>query len=215
MSQADTGRVGMGEVDMGQVDMGGRDMGGRDIAVADMIAPATDEASSGKSTRWARVKAGLIRFLIMFAYLLVVLTLFQMHEYLILEEHGLPFTRFGFATINAFLLAKVMLLGEEFKLGQWSPHWPRIYPILGRSAIYTVLFILFDVAEKTLRGVIDGRTILESIPHEAGGVTASIIVGVILFVMLVPFFAFAEISQVFGRDKVRRALFSQNSPAPP
>lgn len=215
MSRVDMSRVDMDRVDMDRavmdpVDLGGIDTGEAEMGRADERGADTHEASDRKSTRWARVKASAIRFLIMFAYLLVAFTLFQMHEYVILEEHGLPYTRFGFAVVNAFVLAKVMLLGEEFNLGQWSPHWPRIYPILGRSALYTVLFIVFDVVEKTLRGVIEGKTIVASLPHEAGGVTASIILGVILFVMLVPFFSFAELSRAFGRANVRRVFFARN-----
>jgi hypothetical protein len=40
--------------------------------------------------RLEKVRKGFIRFLAMFAYLLVVLTMFQLHEYLVLEEHGIP-----------------------------------------------------------------------------------------------------------------------------
>jgi hypothetical protein len=160
--------------------------------------------------RLEKVRKGFIRFLAMFAYLLVVLTMFQLHEYLVLEEHGIPFTRFGFAVVNALVLAKVMLVADELHLGEsWSTDRPLIYPILIRSVLFAAVFIVFDIAEKTIKGLFEGKTLMASVPDIGGGVLGSVITGVILTVMLVPFFAFVEIGHFFGMEAIRRALLKE------
>jgi hypothetical protein len=160
--------------------------------------------------RLEKVRKGFIRFSAMFAYLLVVFTMFQLHEYIVLEERGIPYTRFGFAIVNALVLAKVMLVADELHLGESrSSERPLIYPILIRSVLFAVVLILFDIAEKTIKGLIEGKTLLDSVPDIGGGVLGSVITGVILTVMLVPFFAFVEIGRFFGMDALRHALLKE------
>jgi len=113
--------------------------------------------SPSKATVIARAKHGLSRFLIMFLYLLVGFTLFQLHEYVVLTQHHLPYARYGFAIINALVLAKVMLVADEFRLGDWFPTQPLLYPILVRSVLFAAVFIVFDIAEKVITGLFQGH----------------------------------------------------------
>jgi hypothetical protein len=67
----------------------------------------------------------------------------------VLAEHGISFTRFGFGLVNAFVLAKVMMVTDEMKLGgAWRGRRPLVQHILFRSVLFAVVFILFDLVEK-------------------------------------------------------------------
>jgi hypothetical protein len=46
---------------------------------------------------------------------------------------------------------------------------PLIYPIIFKSAIFAVLLICFHTIEDTFIGVLDGKTISQSIPSIGGG----------------------------------------------
>ena len=70
------------------------------------------------------------RFLIMFLYLWVILALFALHERIVLRELSTSLPSQGFAFVNALVLAKVMLIGEDLDLGGWLRDRPLIYPIL-------------------------------------------------------------------------------------
>jgi hypothetical protein len=48
---------------------------------------------------------------------------------------------------------------------------PLIYPVLLRSALFAVVFIVFDIVEKMLIGVFHGKAVAESI--ETPGATES------------------------------------------
>jgi len=54
---------------------------------------------------------------VMFLYLFLLFGLFRIHESIILTEHQIPLSNYGFALVNALILAKVMLVAEDLRLG--------------------------------------------------------------------------------------------------
>ena len=107
------------------------------------------------------------RFVVLFLYLWVLFGLFVLNEKIILQEHGINFAAQGFAVFNALVLAKVMLVAESLNLGRWLNRRPLIYPILHDALLFTVLFIVFHIAEEIVVGLIHGETITASIPQSA------------------------------------------------
>jgi hypothetical protein len=69
-----------------------------------------------------------------FIYLWVLLSLFSFHKALVLNEEYLIYDQ-GFALINALALAKVILIGEYFHVGETFKDRPLIYTILFKSAV--------------------------------------------------------------------------------
>jgi hypothetical protein len=151
---------------------------------------------------------GAVRFAGMFVYLWAIFILFQLHEYVVLAEHGISFTRFGFGLVNAFVLAKVMLVADELRLGAWRGRRPLIYHILFRSVLFAAVLFLFDIAEKILVGVFRAKSLAESLPtYGGGGMLGSLLVGIFVSVALIPFFSFVEISRVMGPGEFTKLLF--------
>ena len=149
----------------------------------------------------------LKRFLVMFLYLWVLFGLFVLNEAVILRQHGIPLATHGFAVINALLLAKVMLVAEDFNLGARLQPRPLIYPILTEAFLLAVLFIGFHVVEEMVTGLIEGETLSASVPAIGGGGAMGLAcVGLILFVSLIPFFAFRRVSREIGPERMRAML---------
>jgi hypothetical protein len=148
------------------------------------------------------------RFLLMFVYLWVVFGLFVLNEDLILAERHISFTSQGFALINAAVMAKVMLIAEDLKLGRRFDHLPLIYPVAYKSALFAVVFIAFHALERILVGVIAGKSIVESIPHIGGGTwEGRLMIWAIMTVSLLPFFALREIGQFLGDGRLWNLMF--------
>jgi hypothetical protein len=85
---------------------------------------------------------------------------------------------------------------------------PLIYPILFESLLLTVMFISFHVAEHLVIGLLKRETFAESIPAIRGNGRAGVVcVAVILFVALIPFFAFRNVSRELGSDRLKAMLF--------
>jgi hypothetical protein len=142
-----------------------------------------------------------------FLYLWVLLCLFSVHKSLVLNEQHV-FVHLGFAAINAWLLAKVMLTGEIFHLADNLKHKPLIYPIVFKAAVFSILLISFYIIEEVLMGMWHGKSVAESIPAIAGGGLKGIFfVGGIMFFVLMPFFALREIGRDIGDDQLYELFF--------
>ena len=60
----------------------------------------------------------------------------------------------GFALLNALALAKVVLVGEFFHVGDNLKNKPLIYPIMAKSAMFAVILICFHIIEETFIGTL-------------------------------------------------------------
>lgn len=147
------------------------------------------------------------RYLIMFAYLWVLLGLFVLNEEVSLQEHRIPFAPHGFAVINAAILAKVMLIAEDLNLGARLQPRPLIYPIVTEALLLTVLFIVFHILEHVVVGLFKHESLQASIPSIGGGGFKGLVcVGLILFFSLIPFFAFRRVAREIGPENMRAMM---------
>lgn len=147
------------------------------------------------------------RFWVIFFYLWVVFGLLSIHKTIVLSEHHLDKQEHAFAIINALVFAKVLLVGEHFKLGTRFSRKPLIYPILYKCAVFSVVLIGFHIVESVGMGLWHGHTLVESLPPLLGWNPKGLLaVSVICFVLLLPFFGFREIVRVIGRKEMRALL---------
>jgi len=154
------------------------------------------------------------RFLGIFLYLWVVFALLSIHESIIRAQHNLDFTAHTFAVINAFVLAKVLLVGEYLHLGAGFKEKPLVYPVLYKSFVFSIFLTGFHVAERMIVGMIRGKTFAESFSAIGGGRLEAILsIGALSFVMLIPFFAFRELGRVIGHEELRALFYGRRTKA--
>lgn len=143
-------------------------------------------------------------------YLWVIFGLYVLDETLILTKQHIDFSAHGFAIINAFILAKVLLVAEDLGFGARFKDRPLVYPILYKALAFSVLFIVFHIGESLLIGVWHGKSAIESIPQIGGGTLKGFLCVIgIMFVSLIPFFAFREIGRVIGEDELWTLIFKR------
>lgn len=148
------------------------------------------------------------RFLVMFLYLWVVFGFFVLNESLVLGERHIAFAPQGFALINAAIMAKVMLIAEDLKIGRRFENLPLIWTVVAKSAIFAVVFMLFHIAERVIVGELAGRTLQESLPHLGGGTwRGRATVWAVLTISLLPFFALREIGAMIGPGRLWEIFF--------
>jgi hypothetical protein len=146
-----------------------------------------------------------------FAYLWVLLGLFALHKSIVLNEPD-PFYHQGFAIINALVLAKIMFLAEVVHVADGLKHKPLIYPIVYKSAVFSVILIAFHLLEEVLAGMWHGKALAESIRALSGSGVEMLVFAVIMFVVLMPFFALSEVGRDIGDDKLFEQFFVRRSP---
>lgn len=150
------------------------------------------------------------RFTAILLYLWVVFGLLSIHKSLVLSQRHLDYEEHTFAIINAFVFAKVLLVGEQLHLGRRFQNKPLIYPILYKCFVFSAVLICFHVVESAAVGMWHGHTIANSIPPMFGWSPKGLLaVGFSCFVLLLPFFGFREIARVMGHASMRALLFGK------
>ena len=173
----------------------------------------TAESSAHANGRGHRLKERALdearRVVVLFLYLWLLFGLFALHTRIVLSENGLNFTEQGLALLNAFVLAKVMLVVENLNVGRWLQRrrQPLIYSILYEAFVFAVVFICFHILEHAVVGLIKGESLAASIPAiGGGGLEGLVCVAAIMFVALVPYFAFQNVSRVLGPGRLKELL---------
>jgi len=147
------------------------------------------------------------RFFVRFLYLWILFALFALHKSILLPDEGIIYGQ-GFAILNAFVLAKVMLIGDHLHVGENFDTRPLVYPVLFKSALFALMLVCFDLIEEIVVGSLRGKSIAESIWSIGGGTLEGILsIGIIIFVVLIPYFAFREMTKVVGEHQMRELLF--------
>jgi hypothetical protein len=154
----------------------------------------------------------LKEFLAMFFYIWVLSALADMHETIILAQTHLNYPAQGFAIINALILGKIMLIGEDLHLGNRFRDKALIYSILYKSLIFTVFLAGFHILEEVIVGVFRGTPISETLPAMGAGSLKGLMCRTgIVFIALIPFFAFREIGRVIGKGELWSLLLARGT----
>ena len=165
------------------------------------------------STRTAlkqRAHRELKEFLVIVLYLWVVFALFLVYKSVILNEEHIGYLTQGIALVNALVLGKFALIARAFHLGEVADDAPLIYPTLLKSALFSIVLACCKILEDAAVGFYHGASFSQSIAELAGGTLKGILsLTVLLFVLLIPLFAFGELQRVLGEGKLVQLFFSQ------
>jgi hypothetical protein len=154
----------------------------------------------------------LREFFAMFVYLWALFALLVINQSVVLARESHNYQAHGFAIINALLLAKVLLIGEDLHLGNRFRDKPLIWSIFYKCFVFTMFIMAFHILERVIVGVCSGRTIAQSFPDIGGGSLKGILAsGATAFVALIPFFAFREISRVIGSSELLSLLLTRGN----
>jgi hypothetical protein len=157
------------------------------------------------------------RFVAIAFYLWVLLSLFEVHRFAVLRQvHQTSISgyRVGLAAINALVLGKIILIGQDLHFAERFREKRLIYAALFKSAMFAVLLVCFDVVEEVIVGVVHGKSISASVPQiGGGGFEGKVIVALMAFVSLIPFFLFTELQREVGKNKLHEIIFQNKSKA--
>ena len=154
----------------------------------------------------------LREFLVSTIYLWALFAMLVINQSIVLARAEPDYQAHGFAILNALILAKVLLIGEDLHLGSRFKDKPLLYSILYKCFIFTLFLIGFHIVERVIGGVLHGKSIAQSFPDVGGGSVQGILsLGVTVFVALIPFFAFREIARVIGHSELWSLLLSRGT----
>ena len=161
-----------------------------------------------KRTLKQKAYQGLKEYLVISCYLWLVFGLFVIYRAVLLSER-ISIVAHGEALINGLALGKVMLVARELHFAENFKGKPLIYSTLFKSVAFAAVLGCFKIVEEICIGVFHGKSAGQSIAEIAGGTLNGIIaMTAILAVLLVPFFAFTELRDIFGKEKLAGLFFT-------
>ncbi len=105
-----------------------------------------------------------------------------------------------------FCLQKNFILENDLK------GYVLIYPILYKAFVFSFTFLCFELVEHFALGILRGQRFFGGLPQFGGAELIGILAtGMIIRVMLIPFFAFREISRIIGADQLYALIFTGGS----
>jgi len=170
-------------------------------------------ASERKHDFKARAIHEIKQLFFMFFYLWLVCGLFVLNQTVILGERNITYVAVhGVALVNALVLAKVMLIAEDLRIGNRFVQRALIYPILYKSAVFSILFIVAYTLEKVIVAYFGGESASASLPYLGSNTIKGVVcVWAILFVSLIPFFTIREIGRVIGARELWNLVFRRGT----
>jgi hypothetical protein len=130
---------------------------------------------------------------------------------LILRQYGLPLASIAGATVGALLVAKVVLIADQFRFVNRFPDKPLMYNVVWKTGIYVVAALLVHYLEHfvplwwhTGSIVAANRRLMQELvwPH-------FLAIQLWLVVLLFVYCASRELIRVIGRDKVIELFFGR------
>jgi hypothetical protein len=177
----------------------------------------TIEASAAKQASLAqRARRELIEYLGISAYLYVCFGALILYKATILHSEGIAFAPLGIAIVKALILGKFILVLQALKIGERGTASVPLARILKKSSVFALLLMILTVIEELIVGYFHGRESREILHEIAGGtLSQAIAVSVLLFLVLIPYFAYREIAASLGEDRLSKLLTERRSPEKP
>jgi hypothetical protein len=159
--------------------------------------------SAHKASLKDRARHELRSYVIISAYILVIISLLRLHQALIADTYHYNIKSQGVAIVTALVLGKVVLLAEALQLGSYLGQRVPALSILIRSALFAGAILCFHAAEEAITTLWEGRTLasaIESVSFDT--IKRSCILALIMTIALVPYFLIKEIEKRTGQSNL-------------
>jgi hypothetical protein len=156
-----------------------------------------------------RVVDELKKLSITVLYIWVLLSVFTLYREMILANYNIDYSvKFGFAFINALILAKFMWLGEVLHVGKKAAGKALLYSMLWNSALFAVVLMVFHILEEALVKVWHGQPFAASLSEVVANPRDVFATMLLMFVVLIPFFFAKGLIEILGKDEIKRLLLT-------
>jgi hypothetical protein len=164
----------------------------------------TDENSERTSLK-QKAAHELVQLVAIFLYLAFFFCALATYSMLLLKEFNVSYFTYGFALINALVIAKVILIGEYAHLGKKHEAKPLLQVSVYKAFLFTLLVFAFHVAEEVVRLLVHR----ESVATALHAIRIDDLLGrsLVVFCTFIPLFAFRELQRVLGEENFRNLFF--------
>ena len=154
----------------------------------------------------------MAQYWIIVLYLALVFAAFTQYRRFVLAVHGITYTNYGVAVIEALVLAKVIMIGDVIRLGRRLENKPLIYPTLLKTSVFSLFVGVFNIIEHIIKSLWKGEGLTGGFVELLGKGNHELLAGcLVILVAFIPFFAFRELGRVLGEGKVWTLFFQSKT----
>jgi hypothetical protein len=157
-----------------------------------------------------RAKAEFKVFIGISLYLAFFFCALSTYAMMLLRKYDISYLNYTFAIVNAFVVGKIILLGEMVHFGKGAETRPLYQSALYKSILFGLLVFAFHLVEEFIK-----RRLIR---HEPAGAVLNninfedlIARSIVIFCAFVPLFAFRELGRVIGEDKLHAIFFKHRA----
>ncbi len=149
------------------------------------------------------------------AFLAAFLVSLTTYRRLLLEEYNIDYYEYGYAVVEALVLAKVILIGEAFHLGEHFHEQSLAVSTAWKTVVFGLLVAVFTALEHFVGAIVHGRSLASALPQLTGSHLYELLARVVVtLVAFVPLFSFRELGRVLGPGKLSELFFHRKHAAP-
>ena len=129
---------------------------------------------------------------------------------------GIPYAAYGVAILKALVLGKFILILQSLKIGERRTREATVLTrIAMKSLLFAILLFVLTVIEEIVVGYFRSQSSRAALSDSSGGMfETALAVGVLLLLILIPYFAFREINDNLGEGGLLKLLRERRSPEP-
>jgi len=145
-------------------------------------------------------------------YIYVCLGALLLYTASIAGASSIGFAHLGYAAVKALVLAKFILLGHWLHLGEGGGKRLVIYSVLYQALAIWGLLIVLSLLEQFVEGLIHGHSMAAGIAEvQRNSFTRTLAQSLILFLVLLPYVALRQLSEILGPGKLKQIFFRETS----
>ena len=168
-----------------------------------------------KRTWKERILREVKNLAVVLVYLWVFLTVFELHQAIVLSEHDIPYNYaegLVLAFVSAWILAKFVVIGENLRIGHRWHSKPLWQSILFKSIVFGVILMGCHLAEESLSRMWQAKSFAAGFPvMNAKSITDDLTFALIIIIVLIPFFTAREFRRILGKDVLQAALLRRET----
>lgn len=141
------------------------------------------------------------------------------YSMLLLDTHHTSYFNYAAALINAFVITKVILIGEAAHLGKRMEDKALFYSTVYKAFVFGLLVFAFHIVEEAIKRLVQRKDLVGAF-HEIR-LDDLLARSVVIFLTFIPLFGFREVRRVLGEERFRDLMFrsgatpNANSPGNP
>lgn len=161
----------------------------------------------------AKVRHEVNELLTVVVFLAPFLLSFAIFRHYLEGACGTPFSygaALATAFVNAYVLAKVILIGEVARIGKRSEDKPLMVSTVYKAAIFALFYLIIHVLEAAVRSVLHGEATASAL-RSAINPKELMAFFLVVFFAFIPFIALREIRRTIGAEEFRSLFLGRRT----